>query len=197
MVSQFATATKTKIALFGGAFDPPHLGHAAIATYLLDRKIVDEVWWVPTGQHPFQKNMSAAYHRVAMLQLILGPKQRVERWEVEQQLPSYTVRTLEHFRTAQPDHTFYWVIGSDNLAEFDSWHGASEILAHHQVVVYPRQGFPLPTEPAPGFILLEQAPLVTVASTQVRELVQGGGSISGLVDWRVAHYIKQEQLYAK
>ena len=59
-----------KIALFGGGFDPPHLGHQFITQTLLERQIVEEVWYVPVKQHPFGKQVSADQHRVAMLKLI-------------------------------------------------------------------------------------------------------------------------------
>lgn len=199
-VSFSSTETKAdslKIALFGGAFDPPHLGHQAIARYLTQEQIVDQVWWVPTGQHPFQKNMSDSRHRVAMVQLLIEENQRLEEWEVKQSRPSYTLATLKHFQASNPDFQFSWVIGSDNLAEFGLWHGASDILAQHQVLVYPREGYPKPPKLPEGFVFLDHAPLVTLSSTQVREHVQAGLPISGLVDSRVADYINQEQLYVQ
>lgn len=187
-----------KIAIFGGAFDPPHVGHQAIAAYLLDAGISDQVWWTPTGQHPFDKSMSAAKHRRAMIELLIEahPNQKLCPWELEQAETSYTIDTITYLKTEYPEHQFQLVIGSDNVVVFEKWHSYQEILEEVPVLVYPREGFPF-QEHSEQFEFLTQAPVVIASSTQVRQQFQAGLSSSDLVDPRVAEYSVEHQLYKK
>jgi nicotinate-nucleotide adenylyltransferase len=72
------------ITLFGGTFDPPHLGHSTIASALLEKQLADEVWFLPVGEHAFEKKFSPSQHRLAMLELVLETGQKIEQYELEQ-----------------------------------------------------------------------------------------------------------------
>ena len=91
------------IVLFGGAFDPPHLGHQHITQSLLDQKIADEVWYVPTKEHPFSKPMTPAKHRLAMLELIVtDPRIKIEEYELDKEGISYSRDTLDFLSQSHP-----------------------------------------------------------------------------------------------
>lgn len=187
-----------QIALFGGSFDPPHQGHQFITQQLLAHKIVDQVWFVPVKHHPFQKSMTDANERVAMLEEIVQKLDttavRIERYEVDHPETSYSWDTLNALSAKYSEHTFSWVIGSDNLASFGQWHKYQELLQKFPVFVYPRQGFP--TQPLyPGMIFLAKFPEITVSATDIRQKVQKGESIKGLVTPEVEDYIHDRQLY--
>lgn len=189
-----------KICLFGGAFDPPHLGHQTVAAELIKRTFADEVWFVPTKIHSFGKLMTAADKRVAMLSLIQLPQTRIETFELEQTGVSYTFTTLEAMAKKYPEHHFSWVIGSDNLAQFHQWGDGSgreysQLLAAFPFYVYPRQGFPF--QPLyPGMTALRDLPEITVSSTEVRRRVAANQNLAGIVSPAVANYINSHQLYS-
>ena len=184
------------ICLFGGAFDPPHLGHQQVAKSLLEQKICDEVWYLPVKNHHFEKKMSDLKHRLAMLKFITQghAHTRVELYETKQEGINYTYRTMIALSAQYPNHQFSFVIGSDNLKGFHRWLEVHPHLLEFPFFVYPRKGFPF--EPwFTGMIKLEHVPEVTVSSTQVREKIVAGQSITGLVDERVEQYIKENKLY--
>lgn len=183
-----------KITVFGGTFDPPHVGHIAIARALLEKKYAERVWFLPVGEHAFDKQFLPAKHRLAMLQLTLEPNQKIERFELQQQGKSYTYQTLSTLAAMNPQHSFSFVIGSDNLARFSQWQNYQDLLAQFPVFVYPREGSSM--EPLlPGMIAMTNVAAVTVSSTQVRSAVAAGESIIKLVDQKVALYIHEHSLY--
>src|SRR5687768_3789019 len=111
------------IAVYGGSFDPPHLGHVLACAYVLAAHAVERVLIVPVGQHPFVKRLAAFEHRQAMCEQAFGDLRRVEISSIEQELPvpSLTVRTLECLQQRHPTAAFRLVIGSDLLPETATW----------------------------------------------------------------------------
>lgn len=188
------------IVLFGGAFDPPHLGHQHIAEELLKQKIADEVWFVPVGVHDFAKKMSAPEHRIAMLKMILtDQRMKIETHELEIDRVGYTHETLDILSEKYPEHTFSWIIGSDNLPQFHTWkdgrgNSYQDMLRDYRFYVYPRAGFPF--EPLyDNMVPLEGVKEWPYSSTEVRQRVKDGESLAGWVDDRVAEYIVKHHLY--
>lgn len=184
------------ISLFGGAFDPPHNGHITIASALLNLQYADEVWFLPVGNHAFNKNMSSPEHRIAMLRLILQDNMLIEMFELRQQTTNYTFQTLEALSVLHPEHTFSFVIGSDNLGTFDKWQQHTSLLKKYTVRVYPRKHFAL--QPLhENMVVLENVKEIEVSSTLVREKLKKGESISQLVPEDVAEYIQLHRLYTE
>jgi len=193
------------VALFGGSFDPPHQAHCAIPTFLLKKRLVDQVWYVPVKNHPFGKQLSSDEHRVNMVQLcidhlkkenpLFSNQLRIDTWEIEQNTSSYTIQTLDDLSAEYPDISFKWVIGTDNLAQFHLWgNDAQRIPAEYGMFVYPRFGFP-PTPLLPGMTFLKDAPQVKVSSTEVRELVQRQCNLQQFVCPEIEQYIADHHLY--
>lgn len=184
-----------RIALFGGGFDPPHLGHQQITRELLEKNLVDEVWYVPVKQHPFGKKVSANHHRIAMLENILIPHTRIELHEIEKEGTSYTYLTLKELTTRYPDKKFFWVIGSDNLPGFHKWGSYEKIISeNYPFYVYPRPGLPF-TPLYPNMIPLTDWPEIPISSTEVRQKILAGESIADLVDPKILKYIESHHLY--
>lgn len=184
-----------KIALFGGAFDPPHLGHQLVGREVTQRGIVDEVWYVPVYQHPWAERLNkfsmAPYEdRKKMVELVLSPQTQLKEYlDV-----SYTYPTLKHFQAEYHEHEFSWIIGSEYLDSFADWKFVDEILAEFTVYVYPREGFPFKNL-MDGMMPLEDFPEMAVASTEIRQRLAVGESISELVDPVIERYIQQQELY--
>lgn len=189
-----------KITLFGGAFDPPHLGHIKVVANFLELKLVDEVWLLPVKNHAFAKTMASAEDRLAMLKLI---KQayfqnlpvKISEHELEQVGLSITFQTLKDLSKRWPEHQFSFLMGSDNLASFDQWHFYRELLAQFTVYVYPRAGFKF-SSLRPGMVALENLEEMRVSSTVVKEKLLAGKAVSELLPPEIVHYLAKHGLYS-
>ena len=188
---------KTRVAVFGGSFDPIHNGHLALAGEVLSRGFVDEVWFMVTPQNPHKQGcaLSDERLRLQMVQLAVEGKPGMRACDFEFALPrpSYTLNTLTALAEAHPEKVFSLLIGADNWEKFDRWYRHEEILARYEIIVYPRDNGLKPELPE-GVTWLS-AELHDVSSTQIRELVANGGCISGLVPPAVEKFINQNNLY--
>lgn len=177
------------IALFGGAFDPPHLGHQALTLHVLATQNVDQVWWLPTPVHPFAKNMASWSQRLVMCQLALRhfDVHKVRLCEIENALPApnYTVETVAALQKRHPGWDFSLVIGSDNVDRLDSWHDIARLRSLCQFIVVPRAGHK------------HGALLPQISSTEVRETLGHARLPSRQVDQQVLAYIQQHKLYVR
>ncbi len=191
-----------RIGLFGGSFNPPHLGHLIVAETLREERALDAVWWVPAhvAPHKTGEDLAAADHRVKMTRLATGghPDFFVETIELERPAPSYTVDTLRALRRLHPACHFELLVGSDSLEAFADWRDPEGILRHSELVVYPRPGHAVDDLPIllSGRVHQIQAPLVEIASSEIRRRVREGRSIRYLVPESVADYIEVNGLYA-
>ncbi|MBP7768329.1 nicotinate (nicotinamide) nucleotide adenylyltransferase [Candidatus Woesebacteria bacterium] len=183
-----------KITLFGGTFDPPHLGHSAIATALLEQKLADQVWFLPVGEHAFEKQFLPKKHRLALLELVREKRQKIERYELFNSGKSITYTTMSALAALYGEHTFSFVIGSDNLVRFHEWQQYKDLLAQFTVFVYPREGYPL-TPIYPGMQILQGVVPVNISSSQVRAAVAANKPLHQLVKPAVAEYIERNKLY--
>lgn len=163
------------MAVYGGSFNPPHVGHAMVASWLSWTDRADEVWLLPAFAHPFEKELASWDDRVAMCEALaheLGPRVRVCDVECRLPVPSYTVDTLRHLRDLHPGHTFRLVVGADNLPDLPKWKDWARIEAEFSPIVVGRQGCPVP-EGALAF--------PDVSSTEIRRRVASGEPVDHLV----------------
>ena len=175
-----------RFGLFGGSFNPIHCGHIALAQAVQKQCGLDEVWLMVSPQNPLKRNDADLLDdelRLEIAQRALEGVEGVKACDYEFHLPkpSYTWNTLQHLSTDYPDYTFILLIGGDNWAHFERWRHWKDILWHHDVIVYPRDQYP-------GTI---DVPLLRVSSTEIRQKVRAGESISGLVPKSVEALVKQ------
>lgn len=186
--------------IFGGTFNPIHYGHVGLSEWLVREGWVDEVWWMVSPQNPFKRNMQLLDERqrleMAKLAAEGRPDLKVSDFEFSLPRPSYTWFTLQALRAAYPERTFSLIIGADNWAHFRQWVRPDEIMAHHQILVYPRAGFPLRQDEMPSGVQGVNAPLLTVSSTQIRRMIRDGEDVSALLPAQVFAYIKAHGLYS-
>jgi nicotinate-nucleotide adenylyltransferase len=180
------------LAIFGGSFNPPHVGHVLAVTLVLSTSDVDRVLVVPTFRHPFAKALAPYGDRVTMCELAMGWLPRVEISRVEEELggDSLTLRTLEHLRKTRPSDRLRLVMGADLLLESSKWFRFDDVRAIAPPLVIGRAGVNAPGAPAP---LLPE-----ISSTEVRERI-GRGDIAGLdqlVPRAVLEHVKSRGLYA-
>jgi len=188
------------IGLFGGSFDPVHLGHQLVVDQVLSHHIFDEVWYIPVGNHDFGKTLTTSSHRIAMLELVAQPGTKIETLEIDSPEVSYTHATLTQLQTRFPEHRFSWVIGSDQMESLYKWGCAVEsacfpaLLKEFTFYVYPRAGYPI-TLPYPELVPLTQLTEIEVSSTEIRRRQKTREAITGLVDLRVEAYIEKNKLF--
>jgi nicotinate-nucleotide adenylyltransferase len=179
-----------RVAIFGGSFNPPHVGHQLVALYVLETAAVDELWFVPCWKHPFDKNLESYVDRLRMTELAavaLGPRVRVSDVEARLGGESRTLLTINNLRSSHPQHEFLLVIGADLVPELPSWYGADELLRSVRLLVVGRGSYPSES----GVIM------PAVSSTEIRTRLRTGGSLEGHVPRRVLEYIGERGLYAK
>ncbi len=177
-----------EIALFGGSFDPPHVGHLLAAAYVLATEPVDELWFVPVLQHPFAKPLAAPYdHRVLLCALVAAqlPRARVSRAE-EESGQTRTVDLLEWLQRKHPQNRWALVLGSDLDAERAQWKRFDRIEQLARIIPVRRAGYGEQRD---------EVTLPAVSSTQVRALLQSGGDASRLVPRAVLEAIRDAGTY--
>lgn len=181
------------IALFGGAFNPPHLGHIQIAQQVLDFTDTEQVWFLPSfGQIP-PKPVETVEHRLAMTRLLVSEKTRVSTIEIDNKLDGDTVNLLPHLSSK---NTYSFIIGSDQLPTLHLWGQWKTLLSEMPFLVFPRYGYP--NEPLyPNMKLISHKFLIgsNISSTKIRDRVHAGLSIESFVPHEVARYIHTHRLY--
>ncbi len=186
-------------AVYSGTFDPPHIGHAIVASYVAQWSSVEEVLMMVSplnplkmGTHPVSDSM-----RVRMVEALTKECHGVRASDFELQLPTptYSYRTLCSLREAYPERHFRLVIGSDNWSMIDRWRNPEEIIKEFGLIVYPRPGHPRPHILPDNVEWLDDAPQVMMSSTFVRQAVAEGRRLDYFVPHGVVELIEKYKLY--
>lgn len=189
--------SKIRTVVFGGSFDPIHVGHLSLADEVCRAGLADEVWFMVSPQNPHKQQcrLSDENVRLQMVQAAIEGDGRFTASDFEFGLPrpSYTINTLSVLERTFPKREFILLVGADNWKKFDRWYKHDEILSRYRIIVYPRGNGDTPV--VPDGVLWLQAELHDVSSTQIRGLVKEGCSISGLVTPEVECYINDNNLY--
>jgi nicotinate-nucleotide adenylyltransferase len=191
-----------RLAIFGGSFDPPHVGHLLAAQDALEQLALDRLILVPTATQPLKigRASASAAQRLAMVRLMVDGDRRIEvsASEVDRAGVSFTVDTLTHFAAEYPAAERFFLVGADALTTFMQWREPARVLQLARLVVLERHGDHPATLPA-GLTdaTVRRLPTrrVDVSSTEIRERVQHGKSILGFVTDGVAALIAREGLY--
>ena len=189
-----------RIGLFGGSFDPVHLAHVALARTALEQLALDEVRWIPAGrQWQKQRALTAAAHRLAMVQLAIAdePRFTVDRCEIDRSGASYTYDTVRQLQAAEPDRHWVLIIGQDQYAGLHTWLQWRKLLARVTIAVANRPGAAVQASDAVADHPHEAValPMMAISSTDIRARVAAGQRIDALVPPAVARYIDQNDLY--
>ena len=197
-----------RVGVFGGTFDPIHLGHLAVARSIQSSLGLDNVIFVPAGQ-PWLKAdtpVSRVKDRVEMLRLALARRRAFElsTIEAERPGPSYTVDTMETLqRQLGSNADLFFLLGSDALMDIAKWKEPQRLIQLCQLVAFARPGFGLPTTEAleaavPGVsqrVVFVEVPQVNIRATDIRRRIAEGRSIQRLVPRAVERYILEHGLY--
>ena len=188
------------IAIFGGSFNPIHIGHAILANYIVQNTAAQSVWLMVARQNPLKQGHDQGYdiHRLRMTEMVSRRLHGVitTAFEFSLPYPSYTINTLDALAAKFPEHKFSIVIGADNWAVFSKWKDWQRIIAQYGVMVYPRRGYDIaiPEEYAHRVTAID-APMIEVSSTYIRESIAQGKDVTFLVPHDVLRYIEAHGLY--
>jgi nicotinate-nucleotide adenylyltransferase len=195
-----------RIGVFGGTFDPVHLGHLIIAEELRYRLRLDCVLFLPARQPPHKtdREITPEAHRVAMLQLALAgnPSFTLSTVDLDRPGPSYTADSLEILHQDFPESTLFFLMGQDSLRDLPTWHDPNRIARQAYLAVALRPDVTLDVEAvvrqvpeARGRIEMVSVPLIGISSQSIRQRVREGLPIRYQVPLEVERYIEQQGLY--
>lgn len=174
-----------RIGIFGGSFNPLHLGHLGIAKAVVEQGLADEVWLMVSPQNPLKQSGDLLDEQLrfelAKAAVEDVPHVLATNFEFALPRPSYTYATLEALEAAFPDHHFSLIIGGDNWAVFRKWANWVEILASHEIIVYPRMDSPIEASSLPPMVHLLDAPLFPYSSTEIRHRLAAGEEVSAML----------------
>lgn len=211
MIHIMNTEGPLRIVLFGGSFDPIHLGHTTVASYAIKHLKAHQLILIPAARSPLKGQLpkASAEDRLNMIRLAITgyPDWSVSDSELTRPQPSYTLDTVRYFRSIYGPYVhLYWLIGADCAAELPSWYRIEELLGLCTIVTTCRPGSPRPDYSSLSNIWPKQyierlqqhiidAPLVDISSTVIRQRLAEGKDVTGMLDPAVLQYIRQHGLY--
>jgi len=205
-------AVKRKIVLFGGTFDPIHLGHTAVAAEAAEHIGAEKIVFIPAKRSPLKDFFPKASgaDRFAMIALAIAGNEKFELsdYELKRPEPSYTLQTVRHFQAEYGSNTLiHWLVGADSIDDLPYWHRIAELIDECNLSTMYRAGCP-----APDFSKFEtiwgrkrveklqrnviRTSLIDISSTEIRKRLARGGDVSGMLHSDVAGYIRDHHLYS-
>ena len=192
---------KKKICLFGGTFDPPHIGHLLVAQTIFEAENFDNIVFTPTFKTPAKNNITDIKDRLAMLRMAVtsNPNFNINELEIRRGGTSYTIDTIREYKSDQgcDSNELYYLIGSDSLQTFHTWKEPREILDECKVIVAIRPGF-RPSDIS-NWILRKvrfaSIPRFEISSSTIRGRWQENKTIRYMVTQPVWEYINDHGIY--
>lgn len=186
------------VGVLGGSFNPVHLGHMMLASYLTQWGYVDKVWMMLSPLNPLKegRTMLPDLKRMAMINLATHNATDIDSCDIELSMPrpSYTIDTLDLLSKRHPTKKFKLIIGSDNWRIFDRWREHQRILDEYGVIVYPRSGYPIDSVYVDGMEVVD-APMVNISSTFIRDAIARGKDMNFFLPPGVFKYIRDNRFY--
>jgi nicotinate-nucleotide adenylyltransferase len=200
-----------RIGIFGGTFDPIHLGHLILAEHCREQARLDQIWFIPCAQQPLKERQTTTTdrQRCEMVELAIAGCDpfHLSKLELERGGTSYTVDTLEQIESMQPGIQLFLLIGDDSLESFSKWKSPARICELAIPLIANRPGFDsIDLTPLQAFTTPERfaeiesyriaSPMIEISSTNLRDRVAQGKSIRYLVPRAVEKYIETQKLYS-
>jgi nicotinate-nucleotide adenylyltransferase len=187
------------IGLFFGSFNPVHIGHLAIANYMLSFTNCDEIWLIISPHNPLKEKNSLLNqnHRLHLVNLALEDSLKIKSSNIEFFLPqpSYTIHTLAHLSEKFPQHQFSLIMGQDNLKNFSKWKNYEQILEKYSILLYPRpNAVPSAFDSHPN-IKFTEAPLMEISSSFIRKAIKENKDVRFFLHHKVWEEIEAGNYY--
>jgi len=197
------------IGLFFGSFNPIHVGHLIIASHMVNRGNLDEVWLVVSPQNPFKEKASllSDTHRLNLARIATEENDKISVSNIEFNLPkpSYTVHTLVHLKEKHPSTKFSLIMGEDNLRGLHKWENVESIIQEHSIYVYPRvrtlqeEGKELSTQIHESLngadITMVDGPILNISASFIRKSIQENKPVTYLLTSEVEKYVEEMHFY--
>jgi nicotinate-nucleotide adenylyltransferase len=199
-----------RVGVFGGTFDPVHLGHLILAEQCREQGRLDEVWFIPSARppHKLDRPLTPFAQRAEMLALAVAghPAFRIDEIEKDRPGPSFTADTLAELHARHPDAELFLLLGSDTLPDLPLWHNPQDVVRRAGLLVVMRPGHPLLPESdlrarlqlpdeTPLRLQAVEMPLIDIASRDLRRRAAAGRSLRYLVPRAVECYLQDKHLY--
>jgi nicotinate-nucleotide adenylyltransferase len=190
-----------RIGLYFGSFNPVHIGHLIIASYVVDNTDLDQVWFVVSPQNPLKPSSSLLneYHRIHLVQLAIENDSRLQVSDIEFKLPkpSFTIDTITYLAEKKPQHQYSIIMGSDSWLNIEKWKNYELLLKKVPIIIYERPEFKVGKveNAASQKVTVLQAPILSISSTMIRKNIVDGKSINYLVTEKVREEIERNNYY--
>lgn len=197
-----------KIGIFGGTFDPVHIGHIECIKHILNNTILDQIIIIPAANPPHKLNnkISPLKHRIKMLELAFrNIKNVVVSNEESGDKPNYTVLTMRKMKKQYPDSHLFFILGTDNLKTIHTWKDYKSFINENDFILMCRGGYGVSYEDCPDLTTIEfniltknkiDTPLINISSTEIREaILKGKNNIPEYLLKDICAYIKSNKLF--
>lgn len=196
------TNLRLKVGLYFGSYNPIHIGHLAIANYMVEFTGIDQLWFVVSPQSPHKKknNLLDDYQRLEMVHRAVEGDDRLRASNIEFNLPkpSYTVDTLAYLKDQHPNYDFVILMGSDNLENFHKWKNFESIVENYGIIVYPRPGFDASkVQEHKNIAVAGEAPLMEISSSFIRRAIHDGKDVRHFLPPKTWEYLEEMNFYRK
>lgn len=187
-----------KIGLFFGSFNPMHIGHKIIASYLVEFTDLERVCFVVSPQNPLKKKESLLdqYHRLMIIRMEIEDNYKLQVSDIEFSMPypSYTIDTLTWLNEQYPENEYQLIMGADNLKNFHKWKNYKKILEDYKILVYPRLGVEV-DQGHENIHIVKGVPQMDISSSFIRESIKEKKDISYMIPEKAWKYIDEMNFY--
>lgn len=194
-----------KILLFGGSFDPIHIGHIEAAKKAIEKLNIDKVIFIPTNQTPLKSNNLVASNKDRYNMILKSIKENkkldVSDYEIKKQDVSYTYNTVKYFKQIYKEDELYFLIGTDRVKDLEKWYNIDKLKNLITFIFVPRNNENLKEIIAKNdflkkinYVILE-LPIIEISSSYIREKLKKNKNIDDLIDKNCAKYIEELNLY--
>ena len=198
---------KKGIAIFGGSFNPPINSHIILAKEIIDKfNLIEKLIFVPVSTKYQKEDLIEDEHRYNMLKLICDKEDKLEVSDIElkEEKQLYTIQTLDIFKEKYEDYNIYFIMGTDNLKELETWRNPEKILSEYKIIVLERDNDNLSdilqknsflNKYKDSLIKVEGINKISLSSTMIREKIKNGEDVKQFIDEDVLEYIRENNLY--
>ena len=187
-----------KIGLFFGSFNPMHIGHKAIASYMAEFTDLEKVCFVVSPQNPLKQKQTLLdqHHRLMIIRMEVedNPKLQVSDIEFSMPQPSYTIDTLMRLKEEHPESEYALIMGADNLQNFHKWKNYEQILEDYSIYVYPRSGIKIDGSHK-NIHIVKDVPQMDISASFIRDSIKIKKDVSFLIPEKAWKYIDEMNFY--
>lgn len=187
-----------KIGIFGGLFDPPHIGHLLTALDALTELSLDEIWFLVSFNPPHRNENASFDDRLKMVELSIKNFDKFKAMDLEKKLnleKSFSLIVIKEIKKIYKENEFWFLIGSDQFERFSTWYKPEEILKEIKIAVLKRKTEDLTHLPFSKEVVFLNNRCIEISSSEIRKRIKEGKEIKFFVRDEVEKYIKEKEIY--